>query len=306
MRLNLLRFLFFILVVLLNLEFCQSKTNNEYNSFLGFYIGGGYPFVYDNYVETSNMGVFTGNIGLNYGFTLNNLWFELGLEYQHQASVANYNVSGTDITMLDTQGKEMLFHYNFNRAIDKQNFNIVSLPFILGYYNSGFFIGAGPKIGFCINIVETSNLYYTTSATYNQYIEDFVNMPNHYYATYEEISKKNLLPNLRVSIIAETGYDVLVNLNKENYNSLKISVFAECSFVNLKSDNTSLSLYDIDKENPSKIKLLPFYFVKATNSNRVTPFYSVNIGVKLSWLINFPYKECKNCPHRWNKSRFLR
>ncbi len=303
--LKLKRFQCLIFVLILNSFFLFSKVG--FTGMFGLYVAGGYPFVFDNFVETQNLGEFSGDLGLCYGFKLNDFWFEFGLEYQHQISMAEYGVSGTDVLMYDTQGKEMLFHYDFNRAVDKQYFNMINLPIIFGYYNSGFYIGGGPKIGLGFSLVEKSNLYYTTSATYNQYIDDFIGMPNHYYATYKESCQENLSPNFRLGAIVEVGYDFLelMNSNYSNYSSLKFSIYAEYIFLNLKSDNTSLLMYNIDEKNPSKIQLLPFYYVKASGDTKVTPFHSVIVGAKLSWMINFPYKNCKNC-NWWNKSRFLK
>lgn len=297
----LLKFSFWVLLFLSNNAFVEAKNRNEFMHLFDVYIGGGYPFVFDDFIETKTSGLFSGNIGLGYGFRMQHLWFELDLEYQRLISLANYNISGTDIKMYDTQGKEMLLHYEFENAMDIQFFNSLNLPILIGYYNEGFYIGTGPKIGFCY-MLEKTDLYYTTSATYGQYIEDFENMPNHYYTKQEETCKKQLLPTFRFSFVAEVGYDFFVLLNKTNYNSLKLSLFTEYNFINLKSDNMSLSVYDIDGTNPTKIRLLPFYYVKASNSNRVTPYHSVSIGVKLSWMINIPHKNCKNC-NMWKRPK---
>ncbi len=295
-----------ILLLILNSFLLFSKVG--FTSMFGLYVGGGYPFVFDDFVETQSLGKFSGDLGLSYGFRLNNFWFECGAEYQLHESVAEYAVSGTDVLMYDTQGKEMLFHYKFDRAIDQQNFNMISVPVILGYYNSGFYIGGGPKVGFGIGLVEKSDLYYTTSATYNQYIEDFIGMPDHYYATYQESCKETLNFNFRLGALVEIGYDFLelMNSKRKNYSSLRFSVFAEYMFLNLKSDNASSLLYNIDETNPTKIQLLPFYYVKASGDSKATPFHSVIVGAKLSWMINLPHKQCKGCPNIWRKSgKFL-
>ena len=292
-----------ILVLILNTFLVFSK--GSFASMFGLYVGGGYPFVFDNFKETYNFGKYYSDFGLCYGLKVNNFWFECGVEYEHQVSVTKYEVSGKmERMMYDTQGKEILFHYEFNKAVDWQNFDIINVPIVFGYYNSGFYIGTGPKIGIGFNLVNKSDLYYTTSATYKQYLEDFVDMPNHYYSTYKESCKKKLLQNLNLGAIVEVGYDFweLMNSNYRNYTSLKLSLFAEYTYFNLKSDYTSLLLYEIDEVNPSIIRLLPFYYVKASNDSRESLFHSVIVGVKLSWMINFPYKNCKNC-NMWKKPR---
>ena len=301
------RFQCLMLILLLNTFLLFSKAG--FTSMFGLYVAGGYPFVFDDFVETENLGEFSSDLGLSYGFRLNSFWFECGVGYQYLASNAEYAVSGTDVLMYDTQGKEMLMHYEFNRAVDWQNFSFVNIPIIFGYYYNGFYLGGGPKLGFGVNLVEISDLYYTTSATYNQYIEDFVGMPNHYYTTSKESCREKLNFNISLGAIFEIGYDFfeLINSGHTTYSSLKLSVFAEYMFLNLGSDNDnkSLLLYDIDESNPSKIKLLPFYYIKASGEGRVTPFHSVIVGAKLSWMINLPHKQCKNCPRVWKKPHKL-
>lgn len=289
-------------VLMLNTFLLFSKVG--FTSMFGVWVGGGYPFVFDDFVETENFGEFSADLGVLYGFRLNGFWFECGVGYQHHASKAEYGVSGTEVLMYDTQGKEMLMHYDFERAVDWQDFNIVNLPIVLGYYNSGFYIGGGPKVGLGFSLVERSDLYYTTSASYNQYIEDFEGMPNHYYGTFKESCRESLNVGLRLGGVVEIGYDFLelMNWNYRNYSSLKLSVFAEYMFLNLGSSNKSLLLYDIDESNPSKIRLLPFYYVKASGGS-VTPFQSVMVGAKLSWMINMSHRQCKNCPNIWKKPR---
>lgn len=69
----------------------------------------------------------------------------------------------------------------------------------------------------------------------------------------------------------------------------------------LKSQNNNFLLYRIDENNASQLQLSPFYYIKSNNDNRVVAFYSINVGMKLSWVINYPHKNCKNCPNRWGK-----
>ena len=297
------KFVLLLLVLAFNLEAKHEVKSNVYlaNS-LAVHLGGGYPYVFDDFVETTNLGQYFANIGVSYTFRLyNGFWFDVGLEYQNLGAILKYNVSGTDYLVYDTQGKEMLFHYKFNSTFDYQNFNIINMPIMVGYYNRGFYIGIGPKLGWCFNIMETSNVNYTTSSSYNQYIEDFVNMPNHYNATYTNSCRENLLPSLKLAAIFELGYDLNLKVNNKNYHTFRLSLFGEYSMFSLKSQNNNFLLYRIDENNASQLQLSPFYYIKSNNDNRVVAFYSINVGMKLSWVINYPHKNCKNCPNRWGK-----
>jgi hypothetical protein len=294
--------LLFVFVFNLN----AAKRDMGLTNSIAIHLGGGYPFVFDDFAETTNFGLYSANFGVSYMFRLyNGFWFDAGLEYQKQAAMSTYNMSGTDALVYDTQGKEMMFHYKFNSTSDYQYFDAINLPIVIGYFNNGFYIGAGPKIGLCVSVMEKSRINYTTSSSYNQYIDDFEGMPNHYNATYISECKEKLLPSLKLSAVFEMGYDFLIKLNTENYHTLKFSLFGEFSMFNLKSNSTNLLLYRIDEENASYLQLAPFYYTKSTNGNRVVSLYSASVGMKLSWIINFPTKNCKNCNY-WNRSRLFK
>jgi hypothetical protein len=297
-----------LVLLLLLFVFRLNAVNRDFGltNSVAIHLGGGYPFVFDDFAETTNLGRYSASLGVSYMFKMyNGFWFDAGLEYQEQVAMSTYNMSGTDVLVYDTQGKEMMFHYKFNSTYDYQYFNVINLPIVVGYFYKGFYIGAGPKIGMCVNILETSEVNYTTSSSYNQYIEDFEGMPNHYNATYTTKCKERLLPSLKLSAVFEMGYDFLVKLNSNNYHTLKFSLFGEVSMFDLKSNSNNLLLYRIDQENASYLQLAPFYYTKSTNGNRVVSLYSAIVGLKLSWIINFPPKNCKNC-NNWNRSRLLK
>ena len=112
-----------------------------------------------------------------------------------------FNIDNFDVPIYDTQGKLATMHYQVGTIDERTRLFYASIPIMFGYHNCGFYIGAGAKIGLPIVPTVKSQYTYTTTATYSEYIEDFVNMPNHYNATYTSECKDNLTPSLKLSAI---------------------------------------------------------------------------------------------------------
>ena len=101
--------LIFLLLFAFMFNVSAKHKTDLINSF-AIYLGGGYPFVFDNFDETTNFGKYNANLGVGYILKLHNgFCFNTGVEYQNQVSMSTYNLSGTDFLVRDTQGKEMLY-----------------------------------------------------------------------------------------------------------------------------------------------------------------------------------------------------
>lgn len=225
-------------------------------------------------------------------------------ELQYFSATSTFNISGTDKLIYDTQGKQALMHYDFDQSLDKQSFLFVNLPVVLGYYYRGLYLGAGAKIGYCIHAKESTTLLYSTSATYQQYIDDFASMSDHFYTTYSSSVTENLNSKYKLSAIAEIGYDILTysrEINHTNRSGLKISVVAEYGLNNLINTNAGLPLYSFNEKNAAELFIHPFYNTNSAQSYRIHPLY---VGMRISWIFNIETRKCPWCNVYENRRNF--
>lgn len=252
----------------------------------------GYSTLIENFPELNTLGGLGGHIGFGYELRTKGFWLNTGLEFQFLQASSTLNISGTDKRVWDTQGKEVLYHYNFDTFHDSQRFCFANVPLLLGYYYYGFYVGAGAKIGYAITASESCNLKYSTSGTYSKYLDDFEKMANHDYSTYSVSNHENLGNTLKFSVIGEIGYDILAwarEANKTEHHGLKIGAFAEYGFLNIINSKEEKSLYEINDLNASQISLTPFYCATASVSHKVVPLYA---GLKVSWIFCIKTKHC--------------
>lgn len=287
-----------------------SKSYYTDNHFLTLGVGGGYSLLFENVPELHSFGNAAGAIDFGYEYRINGFWMNLCAELQYLSSTSTFNISGTDKLIFDTQGKQALMHYDFDQSFDKQEFLFVNLPVVVGYYHRGFYLGAGAKVGYCIRAKESTAVQYSTSATYQQYIDDFESMGDHFYTTYFSYVSESLRSKYKLSAVAEIGYDVLTysrEMDHTKRSGLKISVVAEYGLNKLINTNGELPLYSFNENNAAELFIHPFYNTQSAQSCRIYPLY---VGMRISWIFNI---ETKNCPwcnvsenHRKNKRRYSR
>ena len=307
-----------IQILLIALTYCCSLTAERYytstyytdNHFLTLGGGVGYSTLFENIPEIASFGSVAGTIELGYEYRIKGYWMNLAVELQYLSGTSTFNISGTDKYIYDTQGKQALMHYDFDQSLDRQDFLFMNLPIVLGYYYRGLYLGAGVKVGYCICARETTTLQYSTSATYQQYIDDFESMSDHFYTTYSSSVSENLNSKYKLSAIAEIGYDVLAysrEMNQTNRSGLKFSIVAEYGLNNFINTNTELPLYSFNEQNAAELLIHPFYNTNAAQSYRIHPLY---VGMRISWIFNIETRKCPWCNvyenHRNFRKRYSR
>lgn len=267
-----------IQILLIVLVFCCSVaaehyyTNTYYTDNHFFTLGGsaGYSTLFENVPELKTLGSLAGTINFGYEYRIKGFYMTFSAELQYFSATSTFNISGTDKLIYDTQGKQALMHYDFDQSLDKQSFLFVNLPVVLGYYYRGLYLGAGAKIGYCIHAKESTTLLYSTSATYQQYIDDFASMSDHFYTTYSSSVTENLNSKYKLSAIAEIGYDILTysrEINHTNRSGLKISVVAEYGLNNLINTNAGLPLYSFNEK--TQLNCLFIHFIIPIQPNHI-------------------------------------
>lgn len=254
--------------------------------------GVGYSTLLENIPELNTIGSVGGNLSFGYELRISHFWLNTGIEAQYLRASSSFNISGFDRMAYDTQGKQVLYHYNFDKSIDNQQFIFANVPLLLGWHYVGFYIGAGAKVGYCVSAQESTKLRYSTSGTYLQYVEDFDKMEDHFYSTYNISNTEKLSSKFKVSLIGEIGYDVLAwarQANHTEHHGLKIGAYIEYGLNNIISSSSDKPLYSIDETNISSLSVTPFYNAHSANAYRVVPLYA---GIRISWIFCIKTKHC--------------
>lgn len=254
----------------------------------------GYSNIFEDYPNLHTTGATGGTFGINYELRKKTFVFTTGLEGQFVTSNSLFSVTGIDTHIYDTQGKIAIMHYQTGDIVEKVRLFYTAIPIMFGYYNYGLFVGGGVKIGIPTFPTVKCQYSYTTSATYSEYIDDFVNMNNHHYGAYDRLSNYQMKVPVKYSIIMEIGYNVLnkmINGVQDHHHGLRISAICEYGINNLANTSDSRPLYEINPTNATELTILPYYATHSSNNQHINHFYA---GIKITWTFRASKGDC-NC-----------
>ena len=256
--------------------------------------GGGYYSLMENIPEVTTTGGGAGMLSIGYELRHNGFSFALGVDVQYGGSTMRMAPFSAHRDIYDTQGKRVSLHYDVSSYTDTQSGFRIGLPVLFGFYTNGVFGALGAKFAYVPQTVCTPQMTYTTTGTYDRYIADFENMPNHFYTTYTTPGKSEIKLHPQGLVVAELGYDIL---NKERMASyarcsvLKVSVYAEYGINNTVPGNDHDELtYDVNPADPSQLIVSSFYARRQLRDARVVPFY---VGVKVTYLMRIKTANCR-------------
>lgn len=259
-----------------------------------------YSIHLDEFTNTNEHGGFACMVGLGYSYRVPRFWFEIGAEIEQLSSYMELIDDISDMRVRDTEGDIVIYHYNKDYWYDRQDLVYASVPVMLGYHSSkGFTIGAGFKYAFRLYGVSHNRLTYSTSATYEDYIDDFVGMPNHDYGNYERYVRQNITDkmNHKLAVCFEVGYTIYNN--HRNYTSIKnrhvvckLAGFLEYGLNPLFTNYEEHNLYSIDPVNPAQLNTVSFYRANPTHGKTTMP---IIIGIR--WTYSLATITCRTC-HR--------
>lgn len=275
----------------------------------------GYSSLSQNIPNVTTKGDLAYIFGAGYEFRMNNGWCNVGLQYSTMRSKTTpdeyqyipQDRLGNQIGGLDNQLKptlggenvpEIVRYYRYTiRQVDKQQWRSIDIPVMAGYYNSGFYVGAGMKVGFSVGSSITTGGEYDLAAKYERYVgifESTSEFTHHLYHTYSTDNKKyNCTLRPQFSLIGEIGYDLLSSLhtNSKVCHMLKIGFYWELGLRSVRPNDSldpiqiqGLSIEDATtaEANVCDAHMTPYYLSTMTEGKYVAPYY---VGVKLTYLI---------------------
>jgi len=253
----------------------------------------GYFSLLENIADIETRGGASGGIGIGYELRYNGLWVNAGLDVQFSRSTLTTQPYNVDRAIMDTQGKVVQYHYTVQGYTDTQNDLRIGLPVLVGFYTNGFYFGGGVRVSYAPLTFSTPTVRYTTRGEYEKYIDDFTNMPNHFYTEYTTHGRSELKMIPQLSVVGEIGYDVL---NKERMNQyarcsvLKVALYAEYGMLScLQGTQSPAELYMVDTTNPSQLVPVSYYVTKDLRQNRIVPLF---IGVRVTFMLRIKTANC--------------
>lgn len=281
----------------------RRKTSSDRNHIL-LSASTGYSMLLENYPDLKGEGRAGCTFGLGFEqLKEDGLWWSASGEFQYFASGSQCKVEDFDLDIYDTRGTEAMCHFrNFSPLAETQNMIFCNVLGMIGYYNlyNGFYCGIGAKLRLNCFANSVGKMSYTTSATYEKYIDDFMAMDPHFYGDKEVKGVSTLARNIISGAVQiEVGGDVLANVRKNNkkMQGLKIAAVAEVGIPNLLKGGNDPELFTVSA-NATELKPNSYYNTVSTDGKLQLPIY---VGVKATWMFCLETKSHKCSCRKYKK-----
>lgn len=279
-----------------------TRLNPEFQHFILIDGALGYSSLYNHTDSMPSGNGVSPYLGVGYRLVYNKFLFATGLEAHYLYNAYSTSGAKRSINMLDTEGDPFRLHVDATDGNDWVHAVNLNIPVLLGMEYRRFYFLAGPKLSLNVwNQMQTQAIAVTT-ATYEQYIGTFENMPNHMLDTYP-VESKNLSADWDLDIIThlevgmrlgdvsfETGADV-----PKPKQRFYIALYADYGLLNLNGAEAKYSRLDYEQVagQPLRIFLTPALMSKEYSGVRVNQW---SVGVKATVLLELPkQRDCVMC-----------
>lgn len=284
----------------------NKKGKNDNEHYFATSLSGGYSLFVNGSKDVVLKG-FVGSaatVGYEFRKPSKHVWFSMAAECQMLTSSIGLSYPIFDRWINDSEGRLAMYHYDMIESKDRQNTWSVSVPIMIGYFTKGFYVGAGPKLGYFFDGHAKNDLDYKTHATYDRYIDEYEDMPNHYY-TYNSVNsgrEKMKFSSISFALCVEAGYEVMHKEDsrkiywKNKYRRfdfiyrLKLGLYAEYGFLDINGNAASGTVNTYDATNPFRLIVKPFYTTESPSDRALRPFYA---GVKLTFMVTAICDRCR-------------
>lgn len=258
-------------------------------------VGGGYSAFVSDFENTKLQGGGAATVGIGYEYCHRAFWLGLGLEAEWDNSTNKNQIYDFTEEMKDTEGDDMTYCYKMMRWHDSYSTVYVNIPFMLGFGIGGFYMGAGVKAGLNVYGHAQSTMKYRTSGFYDRYVEDFENMPDHFFDDYKSKNRYRVKYLPEISLIGEIGYEVAsfgADKDSDAPIRLKLGAYVEYGFSKAYKNTAVADLVSIDDVNPAVLNLKPYILGRDITGNS---FNNLFVGVKATFLFELPVPQKCNC-----------
>lgn len=298
-------------------SFCLNASAPWKSDYFYFGASGGYSVLLG---KASPMDVYgSWDLGCHPGYEYRHGFFLLRASANIQLlnSRCSTPISIPDMIIDDQVGTVATMHYEIKSPLEERlRCLFLGVGVMVGYSQNsnnsnnlykkggggGFYILGGLNFTHMPKFYSDVSLDYSTTATYSMYIDDYVDMPNHYYSEQHSEDRVNFVKHdaiISLMLSAEIGWEFV--LGKCDY--LKLGAFCDVGVTNImydwKNSKATESHYP-NPDNVSQVLVDSYYMNKAMKDKYVVPFM---VGLRLGVSINCnikrkcPSGDCRNC-HR--------
>lgn len=271
----------------------KSPRKSDYMVFGG---NAGYGVLLGKTSDMKLTGGFSGGLHVGYEYREGTMWMSAGVEGTYFGSACASSIAVEDVFFSDTRKMMAKMKYTMlSQRTEMQRWMMGRIVVMVGYCTGnnnrdGFYVGGGVKLGGKFDLKNTSRIKYSTRAEYDRYIDDYEDMPNHYYSVRDRKDSVVFGTMFNVSVIAECGWDLKV----DRCNRLKVGFFAEAGLNNIMDGVATRNAW-VNESNVSEVKPYSAYNSEAMKDKYVVPFM---VGMRVSFLFNVSRitSRCHTCP----------
>lgn len=236
------------------------------------------------------------NIGVDYRLFHNNFIFSVGVENMYELNVNSMDEMDVVIPMKDTEGQLFDMHVHVDRSRDLAHMLNLNFPILFGGEWSRFYFMVGPKVSLNTYGVTSSKAQVTTYGEYDEYYDDFYDMPNHQFASDQYMGSATLPMKWNFNIMAHVeiggriGHMFKYKQFRINPDKVRMYLAAYMDFglLNIHSGNGGSPMFEYRDTGQG----VQFYVQPLMLSNLAdnATFRNMNIGIKYTVAFEMPKK----------------
>ncbi len=225
-----------------------------------------------------------GNVGVGVGggYELHYKWFRLqvGAEFTFLNAGLQIHDFVHDVYLRDNEGDYYTGHHYFTDNKDMYRMGNINIPLMLGAQFGGFYFLVGGKAGLNLFTNATMSPTLNITGTYDKYIGDFANIPDHNFGESTDQVKNPVTLGFNAALSAEVGFYLPIGESKNI--KYRLSFFGDYGLLNVHDNSQSQSLMLNIAESPYyKPALNNLMLTENMKGSVVNPLY---VGVKFTVL----------------------
>lgn len=252
-----------------------------------------------------------GMLGFDYRLYHNNFLFSIGVEGMYELNVNSMDEMDVVIPMRDTELQLFNMHVHVDKSQDLAHAVNLNIPLLFGGEWGRFYFMAGPKVSLNMWGITSSKAEVTTYGEYDEYYDDFYDMPNHQFASdqYMGSATKPLKLNFNVMAHVEIGGRVghMFKYKQFRLNPDKVRMYlagyADFGLFNLHVAGSGSPMFEYRETDQG----VQFYVQPLMLSNLAdaATFRNLNVGIKFTVAFELP-QHAKSYIYDYEKTNRLK